>query len=301
MIRVGMVGFDTSHTVGFARCMNHKDCAEEHWVDGAQVVAGLPTEPSPSRAEDAKKYMEQVAATGVVFVDSAGELLNRVDAILLECVDGHVHLDQIQPFVGKGKPIFVDKPFAGTADQARQIAELAERTKTPLFSASSMRYAPQIKEFIASAETHGELFTLISHGQCEGMKGSAMTPLIYYGVHAAEALYAIMGVGCKEVSCYSTGVADFATGVWSDGRTGCVLGTRRSKGMWGFTAYCRKVVEHHTLDISHVEKELLAQVVRFFQTRQSPVPLRETVECIAFLDAAGKSAQQGSKVIALET
>jgi hypothetical protein len=299
MIRVGMVCFDTSHTVGFARCMNHKDCAEEHWVDGAQVVAGLPMPPSSSRADDARKYMEQVAATGVPFVDSADELLKRADAILLEGVDGHSHLEQIQPFLGKDKPIFVDKPFAGTADQAKRLAEQIERTKTPVYSASTMRYAPEIAAFKAAAETHGELFTLISHGQCEGMKGSPMTPLIYYGVHAAEVLYEIMGAGCREVSCCSTAYADIATGVWSDGRTGCVLGTRRSKGMWGFTAYCRKVIEHHLLDINHVEKELLTRVVEFFKTRQSPVPLRETVECIAFLDAAGQSAAQGGKAVSL--
>lgn len=300
MIKVGMVGFDTSHTVGFARSMNHKDCAEEHWVEGAQIVAGLPTEPSPSRADDSKKYMEQVAATGVVFVDSAEEFLKRADAILLECVDGHTHLDQIQPFLGKDKPIFVDKPFAGTAEQAKRIAELAEKTKTLIFSASSMRYAPQIKTFNAGGETHGELFTLVSYGVSQDMAGSPMTPLIYYGVHAAEVLYAIMGVGCKEVSCCSTGVADVATGLWSDGRTGCVLGTRKSRGQWGFTAYCKKGVEYHALDINHVEKELLTRVVEFFKTRHSPVPLRETVECIAFLDAAGTSAAQGGKAVALQ-
>jgi len=299
MIKVGMVGFDTSHTVGFARSMNHKDCAEDHWVDGAQVVAGLPTEPSPSRAEDAKEYMKQVAAAGVVFVDSAQELLKRVDAILLECVDGHAHLEQIQPFLGKDKPIFVDKPFAGDADQAKRIAESAEKTRTPLFSASSMRYAPEIKAFHAAAEAHGELFTLISHGRSEGMKGARMTPLIYYGVHAAEVLYAIMGVGCREVSCYSTDVADVATGIWSDGRTGCVLGARRSKGQWGFIAHCRKSVEYHPLNINYVEKELLTRVVEFFRTGHSPVPLRETVECIAFLDAAGQSAAQGGRALPL--
>jgi hypothetical protein len=30
----------------------------------------------------------------------------------------------------------------------------------PIFSASSMRYAPQIKTFNAGGETHGEIFTL---------------------------------------------------------------------------------------------------------------------------------------------
>ena len=40
-------------------------------------------------------------------------------------------------------------------------------------------------------------------------------------------------------------------------------------------------------------------MIRVFKTRHAPVPLRETVECTAFLDAAEKSAAQGEKAVAL--
>ena len=41
-------------------------------------------------------------------------------------------------------------------------------------------------------------------------------------------------------------------------------------------------------------------MMRVFKPRHAPVPLRETVECIAFLDAAGKSAAQGGEAVALQ-
>ena len=38
MIRLGMLDFDTSHVVEFARRLNHKGIEEEQWVDGATIV-----------------------------------------------------------------------------------------------------------------------------------------------------------------------------------------------------------------------------------------------------------------------
>ncbi len=42
MIRVGIVGFDTSHAVEFTKRMNHINIDKEQWVEGARVVMGYP-------------------------------------------------------------------------------------------------------------------------------------------------------------------------------------------------------------------------------------------------------------------
>ena len=39
MLRLGIVDFDSSHSVEFARRFNHQGVASEQFVDGAQVVA----------------------------------------------------------------------------------------------------------------------------------------------------------------------------------------------------------------------------------------------------------------------
>src|SRR5262245_30077137 len=111
MIRLGIVDFDTSHVVEFTKRLNHVDIAEEHWVDGAKVVAGVPgtsliaPETIPKNVETLKKY-------GVPLFDDPAELLGKVDAVLIESVDGSVHLARAMPFLEKGMPTYVDKPFA---------------------------------------------------------------------------------------------------------------------------------------------------------------------------------------------
>ena len=42
MIRLGIVDFDTSHAVEFTKRLNHVAIAEDQWVEGAKVVAGVP-------------------------------------------------------------------------------------------------------------------------------------------------------------------------------------------------------------------------------------------------------------------
>lgn len=298
-IKVGIVGFDTSHVVEFTKRLNHVDIEQEQCVDGARVVAGLVVEPEPARAEDMKKYIPKAQEMGVQIVDSANELIKQVDAILLECVDGNVHLREIQPFLGKGKPIFIDKPLAGNVDDAARIAELAAESDTPIFSASAVRFAPEISEFAANENEHGGIISAACFGPSKAMENSSMPPLIFYGIHAAETLFALMGRGCDKVSCASTQTADAATGAWSDGRTGVVLGTRESKSFMGFTAFCKNSVVTRNLDMSRIYTELLKNVVEFFKTGRSPVPVEESVETIAFLSAAVQSAAQGGAEVSI--
>ena len=47
---------------------------------------------------------------GVEIVDSIPALLERVDAVLLESLDGRKHLEQARPVIAAGKPLFIDKP-----------------------------------------------------------------------------------------------------------------------------------------------------------------------------------------------
>ena len=79
---------------------------------------------------------------GVEIVDSVDALLGKVDVVLLESVDGRKHLEQAEPVLKARKPVFIDKPVAGTLADALTIFQLAEASGTPCFSSSSLRYSP---------------------------------------------------------------------------------------------------------------------------------------------------------------
>ena len=63
-----------------------------------------------------------------------------MDAVLLESVDGRVHLEQARQVIAAHKPLFIDKPLASTLEDAREIARLAKAAGVPWFSSSSLRF-----------------------------------------------------------------------------------------------------------------------------------------------------------------
>ena len=46
-------------------------------------------------------------------------------------------------------------------------------------------------------------------------------------------------------------------------------------------------------------RPLLVEIVKFFETKQPPVPNEETLEIFAFMDAAQRSKEEGGKPMKL--
>src|SRR5436305_14781411 len=153
MIRLGIVDFDSSHSIEFARRLNRKGVPEEQWVDGAQVVMGCSL---PSAISDAARVEGFVRAftddLGLPLVPRPEDMIGRIDGVLIESVDGSVHLERARPFIQAGIPTFVDKPFTASLAAARELIHLAAARGTPLFSSSSLRYAPDVAEYVAGRD-----------------------------------------------------------------------------------------------------------------------------------------------------
>jgi virulence factor len=287
MIRLGILDFDSSHCVEFTKRLNHVGIAEAQWVEGAKVVVGCPgtSKLSPERVPG---FTEQMKKFGVPLVDDPKEMLGKVDGMLIESVDGSVHLDRARPFLEAGVPCFVDKPFTSSLDDAKRIADLAEKKKLPLFSSSALRYAPEVVAYAADAK-HGKVHGCVTFGPSSLDKTNRNPGLFHYGIHAVEILYALMGPGCERVTCVHEKDADVVTGRWADGRLATVRGNRAGGGAFGFTAFAEKGPHAAAVGTTFIYRELLKKVVEMFKTGKSPLDVRETLELVAFLEAANKS------------
>jgi predicted dehydrogenase len=285
MIKLGVLDFDTSHVVEFTKRLNHKDIAEDQWVDGAQVVIGCPGESklAPEKIPEYKKAMEQL---GVPLVDKPEDMIGKVDGMLIESVEGGVHFERAKPFLEAGLPCFIDKPFTCGLDDARKIVELADKKKAPVFSSSSLRYAPDVVQFMAD-DKRGKVLGVLSYGPAPLHEHNP--GLYHYGVHPVEVLYAVIGPGCQRVTCTHEKNVDVVTGQWQDGRVAGVRG-QRPESPYGFVAFTDKGVKHVPIDTKLIYRELLKKIVEFFDKKKAPVEPAETVEIMSFIEAALKSA-----------
>jgi predicted dehydrogenase len=295
-IRVGIIGTDTSHVPAFTKLMNGDAAAADH-IAGVRVVAAYKggsqdIEESHSRVD---RYAEELRTQyGVEIVPDIATLLGKVDAVLIESIDGRVHLAQARQAIAAHKPLFIDKPLAATLEDAREIARLAKAAGVPWFSSSSLRFGA-IGAAMHFPDTKGA--TTWGPGPFEAHH---YLELSWYAVHPIELLYTIMGVGCESVTRTSGATADVIVGRWKDGRIGTVRALR-PYGDYGAVAYREKdTVEIHPKPGPATDyRPLVNEIVKFFQTGRPPVTNEETLEIFAFMDAAQKSKEQGGAPVKL--
>ena len=293
MIKVGIVDFDTSHVVAFTQRINHVDVDSAQWVNGAKVTIGCPGESllSPERIPG---FTQQMQKYGVPLVETPEEIIGRVDAVMIESVDGNVHYDRTLPFLEAGIPIFIDKPLACSLEHAKAIANLAKDRSTPIFSSSSLRYAPEV---IKTQEAQDEVGKILGAEVCTTATLHPRNPgLFHYGIHGVETLYALMGPGCQSVWATSNDDTDVISGLWYDGRMGTLRGIRKGHSGFGFTTYHEKSIVRTSIDTNFIYREILKEIIKMFETGESPIDISESIEIIAFIEATARSANNhGSK------
>ena len=297
-IRIGIIGLDTSHVPAFTGLFN--DPKNEGDLVGFKVVAGFPggspdVKSSYTRVDMFTKQIHE--KYGVEIVGSIDDLVKKVDAVLIESVDGRPHLAQVIPVLKGGKIVFIDKPVAGSLADAILIYELAGQYKTPVFSSSSLRFATNIRS-IKNDPKLGKVLGCVSYSPCE------IEPhhpdLFWYGVHGVETLYTIMGTGCTSVSRTHTKDVDVATGVWNDGRVGTYRGLRAGKSDYGTVVFGDKGIVNTNGYVGGY-KPLVIEIAKFFKSRQAPVSAEETIEMFAFMEAADESKRHGGAPVTIDS
>jgi len=293
--RVGMIGLDTSHCEAFTKVLNQPN--PEPDFAGFPVVAAYPhgSKDIESSASRIPKITEDIKKYGVQIVGSIEELLKEVDVVLLETNDGRLHHEQALLVLKAGKRLFIDKPISASLADAVAIFKEAEKYNTPVFSTSSLRFAPAVQD-IAKGNTVGKVLGADTFSPCTIEK--THPDLFWYGIHGVETLFTIMGRGCKQVVRVHQDGTDVAVGTWQDGRIGTFRGTRTGQYDLGGTAFGEKGNSHFSAEGGY--EPLLKEIVQFFKTGIPPVSAEETIEICAFMEAADESKRLGGVPVELE-
>ncbi len=290
--RVGIIGLDTSHSTAFTKVLNAENPKPEY--RGYKVVTAYPygSRDIKSSATRIPGYIEEVRKYGVHIADSIDELLKQVDVVLLETNDGRMHREQAIQVLKAGKRAFIDKPIAASLEDVLAIFEASRKYKIPLFSASSLRYMTGIAGIDKSKVLGADTFSPASLEKTH-------PDLFWYGVHAVEPLFTVMGTGCREVVRVNTPGTDIVVGTWNDGRVGTVRGTRTGKHDYGGTVFTQD--GNIKLGPYGGYEPLLVEIIKYFETGQVPVSPEETIEIFAFMEAADESKRRGGTAVSLES
>jgi len=298
MIKIGLIGLDTSHATAFTALLN--DPTNPNHREGGKVVAGWPGG-SPDFANSANRVEgftnELREKYQVEMMDSPEAVAKAVDLIFITAVDGRVHpelLSKVAPF---GKPVFIDKPFALTADGAKEMIDRAAKEGIPLMSCSSLRYS----EFLLEAMKEGREGILAADFYGPMNEVETQPGLFWYGCHAVEMMVTVMGTGCREVSCHKSESNDVLTAIYEDGRMATLHGLRGSHSKFG--AVLHRASGPVTIDASGGRPFYLGTIDAIMDNLpngQSPIPAEEMLEVVAIIEAGNASREANGKVVSVK-
>lgn len=294
VVKLGIIGLDTSHSTAFTELLNTE--SDDPMVRKFEIVAAYPygsttIESSYSRIEGCTEYVKKY---GVKIVGSIAELLDMVDCVLLETNDGRLHFDQAVAVFKSGKTCYIDKPVGATLGQTIAIFRLARRYDVPIFSSSALRYSPENVKL-----RNGEYGKVVGADCWSPHKTEPTHPDFgFYGIHGVETLYTLLGTGCDRVSRVASENGDIVSGVWKDGRLGTFRALVSAPAVYGGTAFTEKGTVPAGGYAGY--RVLLDQILKFFLTGKSPVPDEETIEIFTFMKASNMSLERGGETVTLE-
>lgn len=297
MLRLGIVDFDSSHSIEFTRRFNHAGVDVDQCVNGARVVLGCPgtSAMSPERIPG---FINEIRDCGVEIVDAPEDMIGRIDAVLVLSLCGSDHLPRVRPFLEAGIPAYVDKPFACSLADAEEMVRLSREHDVLMFHSSALPFSEEVEAFRRRSEQYGRVHGAMTYGPAKRADGNP--GLFHYGIHAVALLYALMEPGCESVTTNYTADAETVTANWADGRIATLRGVRAGSAAYGFLAFCENGVAHQPVSTRYAYRNLCRSIVESFQTGQPAVPHEHNFEEVRFVLAALRSEQQDGATVRLE-
>lgn len=282
MLSIGFVDhhLNNFHANTFLKLL-HNDLASEE----VRVVSAWESHPT---GED---WCEK---NGVKRQGSIAEVVESVDALMVLAPDNLAdHLALCEQVLPAGKPTFIDKLLSPNLSDAQKIVQLAQQYGTPITSSSALRFAVELEA--VRPNLTGTILEAFARGMGEWMG---------YGVHTVALITALIGTGAMRVIDIGTSASRSLAIDYANGRRAFVE-VRDCENMWDvfpwvFGAKIGGTYHVQTVkDYNGLFRNLMAMVVKFFKTGDTPVSPQEPLEVVRILDAANRSQQTGGAWVTL--
>jgi len=274
-LRIGIIGAENSHTIGFGKMFNIDKkfpAAEVKYVWG-----------------ETDEFARKAAEKGniPIIVKDPQEMLGEIDALIVDHRHAQYHLRAATPFIKEGIPTFIDKPFCYRAAEGKEFLALARKHGTPVTSYSTIAQSAatfDIKEQIASM---GKINQAVRTGPVE--MDSKYGGIFFYGVHIVQALMYMFGEDIERVRVTRDGQTGSANLVYKNG----LFVTLILKNLaYDWETYVE--TEDGLIELkSRVEESdptlAYTDMVEMFRTGKEPRSHESILNCVRVLEALEKS------------
>ncbi len=287
----------SNHGTAFATTFNGWDEAKAKEFKGTFVRSGRRLE----SARVVKVWDPDLAAArqlaDVCGIDQVAERVedcsDGVDAVLIIDDGSGEQVKYAEHSLRKGVPTFCDKPMAMTAHDAKAVAKLVRETKTRFMSASALRFVPDM------VKLRGELAQVGAVNLASAVCGNE---LIYYGIHALEMIYAVLGGGAVSALNVGQPGSNIVRLRFANHRDVVLMVAEKQWMRAGYqiNLYGEKGWRSVQPDLKDLYSYLLEAFLDLVTTGKESVPVKEEVEVIAALEAGQESLRTGREVTLAE-
>ena len=275
MLKIGFVDqyLDNWHCDYFPQFL--REAIARRGLDAEIALAWAAWDRPPEGGTDTEKWCKD---RNIARASSLDEVIGKCDALMVIAADdASYHEALCRKPLSSGKPVFVDKTFAGDLSAGRRMFELAEKHHTPVFSSSAQRYCQSVIDWKrAHPEKPAFVSTVGPHS------------LDRYAVHQLEVISALMGTGIKRLKAFSSGsmvtqlILDYGNGRWAS--------FMQTPQPWAeFNFMVSEDGENGARLVSddrNFYANLMDAILDFFLTGKPPVSKEETLEILSVIDAA---------------
>jgi hypothetical protein len=290
-------------------------CAEsthgEAWAKmlAAPDGAGLGMRPAAVWDADPGAALALAEAVGARAVPRVEDLAEGTDGILITELFPGRYLELARPFLEAGRRVFLNRPFAGSVADAREILALAECHGAGVYSASALDHTPAAEAARARLADIGKprLFTLMG----------CTDHIAFYLPHCIAALASVLGPGIERVAATRLEIraddphlaagpvvigAEYGAGApTAPGAAGSILMAGPACDWYGFRL--KVIAEAGEMEEVHFEVTyvpMLRLMREFFATGAEPIPRHTILYKTAVFYAVLESARRGGAMVEVE-
>ena len=215
---------------------------------------------------------------GIELLSTMEEIIAKSDCIIVLSPDNsEMHYELSKLALESGKPVFIDKTFADSKEEAEKIFAIAEKSGSPCFSSSALRFS--------------EILGAVDKSAINSVTSMGCGPdTAIYIIHQLEPIVALMGSDVEKVMYLGNAKCPAWQLIFADGRTASIAFYNNE---WGYTFRINHDKKNEMIKINDdfFKFEIMA-MLEMFRTGKEPIPHAETIAIMAIREACLKAKDQ---------
>ncbi len=280
MKRIGILGTENSHAYAFTELINRPKEDGNYRFPNVRVTALYALEKAPS-----EKIRDEIDSS-ITIVDTVDEMIPLVDCVIVTARHGKYHKPFAEKFIERGMPVFIDKPFTISAQDARDLVELAKAHNVPLCGGSGCKYSLDIESLRDELKSlpKGEIYGAAMNFPAQ--MDSEYGGFYFYAPHLCEMVTAVFGADYKSVTAMENG-----------GNLNVLLGYEKFNVTMNFMrnheyiaiVYCENGNIVKEIKIENIYLYELEKYIEMIETGKMPCGYNALLQPVLMLNAIEKS------------